>query len=284
VKIDLWRALAAGLVGGGVSFAGLLILNAVFKVPLTMPKGKGPRAKKQAATVQTAVVATSAVGILLGFVVDKPVAFWLQDVVDPPKTPIEREVNALMWRALKDPTFAERAGYQKPVHTRALVRELARDGLARADATVLQKRMRVMRELVQSGDDDFAIAAYRYNASPDPLDERLAKATRPQRRAWFDVQLALVRAGLAAEAQPYATSAQTDAALRALADLVGEPEGARLLKMTTIDHPSHDTAAWVARTIFEYLPALPEPHQSVLLRAMLQERVRFRGGGLGLSP
>ncbi len=197
----------------------------------------------------------------------------------PKSSPLHAPVDATTRKLVREPAYLERMKGLSPEQAQVMGAQLSMSGMGRLELPLLERRAELIGQLLhkQSVADCAAMAKVTTPAEAARNSERiidtLATLPQPVINEWFDIAYQATLAELQQRPLNQVSEAQVNEAAIALVQLVpSDAERQRLGKvMTTLATSSDADACWAVRTMYSYLPKLPEPQRGHFAWAATQQ-------------
>jgi hypothetical protein len=214
-----------------------------------------------------------------------PLAWWvgphyggpfLEQVAPPlfastPTRPHDRASLRVYERLAQVPEWQQRTRGLSREDKDKLGFELSRKGSARLDDESLQSLAVWLREALANVDPPVCAAMLRGTATPAQLRQALEKLDRASLEAYMDASFNAIVAELKDIEAPKVSSAEHEAAARALLERVPKDWRSRLLIILQMPRfRSDEEVCWAGRTVTYYVTSLSDRDQRAMMRAIVQ--------------
>ena len=150
--------------------------------------------------------------------------------------------------------------------------ELAARGISRLDDRALRQRAEILARILPQLGEPACASMARGVSSPEVLtaiQSTLKDLDTTSLALWLDLSRNAMLAELRQTPRPTVTDEQVNAAFSALADSWPQADVDRLNALHDLSTASDTDACWVVRTLYRTATELPEPHGTVLVRALV---------------
>lgn len=197
----------------------------------------------------------------------------------PKSSPLHAPVDRVTRKLVNEPAYLERMKGLSGEQAEVMGAQLSMAGMGRLDARVLERRAELIGQLLEKQPvaDCAAMAKVSTPAEAARNGERiidtLASMPQPVIDQWFDIAYEATLAELQQRPLLQVTEAQVNEAAIALVQLVpSDNDRMRLGQvMSNLPAASDADACWAVRTMYTYMPKLPEPQRGHFAWATTQQ-------------
>jgi hypothetical protein len=243
---------------------------ALRRLPLKPPKGKGKKAAEIRRKQQQAASAAVAVSVVVLMPFHAAGGEVLEDIFSRPKTPMEAALREFARRCEHDSALRKAMAGMDQATANTFAMRLAGGGLKTLPDADLEHRARILRRIVDRGDDHLAAGFFTGNLDQAAVQVALQKLSDDDIHAWFELSYKSMLGALKTADPPgiFPNDVEKRAALDALVDAVGA-DGPRLRQILLRGAGPEAEAAWAARAVYDHLWDLTARDRRFLLRVFV---------------
>lgn len=197
----------------------------------------------------------------------------------PKTSPLHAPVDRVTRKLVREPAYLERMKGLSGEQAQVMGAQLAMSGLGRLELPQLERRALLVGQLLEQLPVTDCAAMAKVTTpeqaarNGERIIETLATLPQPAIDEWFDIAYEATVAELQQRPMTQVSTDQVNAAAEALVGLVpSDAERMRLGRvMSNLPAASNDDACWAVRTMYAYMPKLPEPKRGQFAWATTQQ-------------
>ncbi len=197
----------------------------------------------------------------------------------PKSSPLHAPVDRVTRKLINDPVYVQRMQGVSREQAMVLGAQFTMSGMARLDVRQLEHRAELFSQILEKQPVADCAAMVKVSTAAeaarnaDRLFDTLATMPQPVIDQWFDFTHEAAMAELHQRPRLQISDAQVNEAAMALVNLIpSERDQRRLgLVLSNISMASDADACWAARTLYAYIPKLPEPQRGHMAWAVTRQ-------------